>query len=198
MRIRDLILLLVTVGVTACAANTVVQTGVNPVGKMRVSTAAPWTSVGQTATPATNGVSRTWTRNGLPQDRLLLISGVDDGEPIFKSGGTAFRADMSPAEITELVQASTGTVIGNPAAAFSAASPREQNFGQNNGVMFELSAAAGGDDSYRGTAGAFVFEDELYILLFLAADAQTYTDLRDEAEAVMLSAMTRVKTIGRY
>jgi len=198
MKIRNLILLLVTVCVTGCASNTTVRVGVNEIGKMQISTTSPWTSVGQTDSPATNGVSRTWTRNSLPQDRLLLISGVDDGEPIFKSGGTAFRAGMSPAEITELVQASTGTAVGNPAAAFRAANPREQNFGQNSGVMFELSAAAGNDNSYQGAAGAFVYEERLYVLLFLAADAQTHADLRDEAEAVMLSAVTRVKTIRRY
>lgn len=194
MNKRTFCMLIAMVVVAGCASSTTVQTGVNTVGKMRVTTESGWTSITNPGTPDANGLTRTWTKTGLPQDRLILISGIKDGDPILKSGGESFRSGMSATELQEVVQSAIPALTGTSSSALQIRDASEQSFGLNPGVVFEFSGGA----AERGIAGAFVFEDALYVNLFVATDAGTFASVGAEAEAVIRSATGNIKTIRRY
>ncbi|GMR17578.1 MAG: hypothetical protein BMS9Abin32_710 [Gammaproteobacteria bacterium] len=198
MKNRRLVWVIIALTATGCATSKVVHEGVNSVGDMHITAESAWISVSGPEMLRTNGASRTWTRSGIAGDRLILIAGIKDGESIFRSSGPVFRGDMSPAEIASFVQSSIPIAIGNSAATVRMNNIREQNFGLNAGLMFDFKGAAEGDERYQGIVGAFVHKGRLYVNLFLAADAKTYANTADDAEAVIRSAVTRVKTLGRY
>lgn len=183
--------------VAGCGAPDV-QPGVNSVGEMMVTTPTTLKNVSSSETPDTNGVSRTWSKNGLPTDRLVLIAGVKSGETIFKAGGRPYRSGMSQEDMADVVQSSIGYAVNDPSAKISANSSRELNPTVQEGQMFDFDAAAAGNISYLGMAGSFVYEDRLYTLMFMANDPAVYAELRGEADSVISSATTRVKTLGRF
>lgn len=194
MKMKYLFAIIATLAMIACASSAIVHSGVNTVGQMRISTESEWHSMTKSDTPESNGLTRTWTKNGLPQDRLILIAGIKDGSPILKNGGEAFRPTMSASELQHLVQSSIPALTGTSSSTLQIRDEREQNFGLNAGVFFEFSAGA----ASQGSAGAFVFEDALYVNLFLATDADAFAAVGAEAEAVILSATGNIKTIRMH
>lgn len=189
-----LVCLLSAAALIACATGSSVRTGVNSVGDMNVATTSEWRSVTDTGLAATNGTSRTWTKTSVARERLLLIAGIKDGSPVFRSGGQAFNSAMTASEIEELVQSLIPVVLGSPSADIQVQTSREQGFGQNGGVFIEFSSST----EQQGMAGAFVYESALYVNLFVAANAQAFAEIGEEAEAVIMSASTRVKTTGKF
>ncbi len=134
-----------------------------------------------------------WTKDGLLLDRLVIIPGVPDGEPVFISRDKtaampAFRSDMLPNELEELVESSIVKYFGEGRAVVSTENLRPQRFGDNRGVMFDMTATVTESPEYRGLVGAFVSDDKLYLMYFLGATPHYYGKHLGEAEAVIKSA----------
>ena len=182
---------------------TEVLPGVNTLGSLRVTADANWNKAPSGATPSARSTSRTWTQDGLLLDRITIIPGVKDGEAIFSSRNKSaalpvFRADMLPNEIEELVESSIVKLYGEGQSAVSTSGLRPQGFGSDGGFMFDIEAAVTESPDYRGLVGAFIVDDTLYLILFLAADPHYYDKHLASADAIIKSATLSTKTITNF
>ena len=180
---------------------TAVQTGVHTFGSLRVTAGGNWNLAPNNTTPSSRSNSRTWTQDGLLLDRIAIIPGVKDGQSIFDSRNKSaalpvFRADMLPNEIEELVESSIVKLYGEGQSAVSTSGLRPQGFGTDGGFMFDITAAVTESPDYRGLVGAFIVDDTLYMVIFLAADPHYYDKHLASAEAIIKSATLSTKTIN--
>lgn len=180
---------------------TVVQPGVHSFGSLRVTADENWNKAPGSTTPSATSNSRTWTQDGLLLDRIVIIPGVKDGQSIFSSRNKSaalpvFRADMLPNEIEELVESSIVKLYGEGQSAVSTSGLRPQGFGSDGGFMFDIIAAVTESPDYRGLVGAFIVDDTLYLIMFLAADPHYYDKHVASADAIIKSATLNIKTIG--
>ncbi len=187
-----------------CATGfTEVLPGVNTLGSLRVTADANCNKAPSTARPSARSSSRTWTQDGLLLDRIMIIPGVKDGESIFSSRNKSaalpvFRADMLPNEIEELVESSIVKLYGEGQSAVSTSGLRPQGFGSDGGFMFDIEAAVTESPDYRGLVGAFIIDDTLYLIMFLAADPHYYDKHLASADAIIKSATLSTKTITNF
>ena len=65
---------------------------------------------------------------------------------------------------------------------------RPHRFGEHRGVLFNVSATVSESPEYKGTVGAFIVDDHLYIMWYVAADPYYYEKHRTQAEAIIQSA----------
>jgi len=195
--------LLIALILSGCVQQySLIRTGVNTVGQLQVTASADWNQAPSHSTPSARSDSRTWTKDGLILDRLMLISGVKDGETILKPADKTtalpvFRADMLPNEIEELVESSIVKLYGEGSASVSTSNLRPQGFGEYGGFMFDLAGAVSESPDYRGLAGAFVDEDELFLMIYLAADPNYFDKHKAEVETLIKSATLTRATIRR-
>ena len=110
--------------------------------------------------------TQVWTRNGMLLDRLLLIPGVPDGEPLLvdRSQNAAlpvFRADMLPNELTELAESTLLKYFGEGATVVDTSGLRPHKFGERQGFMFDFKAVLGEMPEYGGTVGALIADGPL-------------------------------------
>lgn len=190
---------------TACTTVSyrLVEPGVQTLGSLRISAGTGWNVAPTSSTPGSRSSSRTWTRDGLLLDRMMIIPAVASGESLFVTRDEtaalpAFRSEMLPNEIEELVESSIVKLYGEGNAVVSTSSLRPQQFGTNGGFLFDIEASVTESPNYRGLAGAFIYEEKLYISIFLAATPNYYDKHRADAETVIKSMTTREPTIGRY
>ena len=189
------ILLLATVGTIAgCVTGyTLVQPGLNTAQELQINAGGGWNLAPAMMTPAARKGTQTWTRDGLLLDRLVLIPAVPDGETLLidKSKTAAlpvFRKKMLPNEIEELIESTLVKYFGEGNASVSTSNLRPQMFGERRGVMFDMSAQLTDSPDYRGTIGAFVADDKLYMIWYIAAHPY-YHDKHDQrAEEIIKSA----------
>ena len=201
---KVLTLVAIAIALTSCATGyRLVQPGVNTLGSLRVSAEPGWNVAPSATTPGARSASRTWTRDGLLLDRLMIIPSVENGESLFRATNKsvalpAFRSDMLPNEIEELVESSIVKEFGEGNAAVNTSNLRPQSFGRHGGFLFDIEATVTESPTYRGVVGGFVDEDKLYLSIFLAATPHYYEKNRDVALASILSMSTSEPTIGRY
>jgi hypothetical protein len=202
MRLAKCGLILMLASLSGCVTGfTVVEPGVHSFGSMRVTADENWNKAPSGFTPTARTQSRTWTQDGLLLDRLIIIPRVPDGESIIKSRDKSaalpvFRADMLPNEIEELVESSIVKLYGEGQSAVNTSNLRPQGFGEHGGFMFDITAAVTESPDYRGSVGAFIVDDELYMVMFLAADPYYYDKHAARANAIIKSATLSSKTIG--
>lgn len=194
MIIRRVFLLAIVLTAAGCVTGyTIVQPGLNAAQGLQVNADGGWNLAPAMMTPAVRKGTQTWTRDGLLLDRLVLIPAVPDGEPLMidKSGRAAlpvFRENMLPNEIEELVESTLVKYFGEGNASVTTSNLRPQIFGDHRGVMFDVSAQLSDSPDYRGTIGAFVADDKLYTIWYIAAHPY-YHDKHDQrAEAIIKSA----------
>lgn len=184
----------------ATTAYRAVIPGVHEIGAMKVAAGPGWNLVPGSATPSSRPASRTWTQDGLLLDRLMLIPGVNDGESIVRSRDAAaalpvFRSDMLPNELEELVESTIVKLYGEGNAVVSTSNLRPQGFGGHPGVKFDLHAAVTDSPDYRGIVGAFIYEQRLYLILFIGAEPHYFDKHRDKVDAIIDSVSMRIPTI---
>lgn len=186
-------------GCATTAYRTVIP-GVHEIGDMKIAAGPGWNLVPGSATPNSRSTSRTWTQDGLLLDRLMLIPGVSDGESIIRSRneGAAlpvFRSDMLPNELEELVESTIVKLYGEGNAAVSTSNLRPQGFGGHAGVKFDLQAEVTDSPDYRGIVGAFIYEERLYMIVFIAAEPHYFEKHREKVDAIIDSVAMRISTI---
>ena len=204
MRLARYVMILSLASLTGCVTGyTLVQPGVQSFGAMRVTADENWNKAPAGFTPSARKTSRTWTQDGLLLDRLTIIPSVADGESILSSRNKSaalpvFRADMLPNEIEELVESSIVKLYGEGQSAVSTSNLRPQGFGEYGGFMFDIEAAITESPDYRGSVGAFIVDDKLYMVIFLAADPHYFDKHAARADAIIKSATLSTKTIRRF
>jgi hypothetical protein len=170
-----------------------VTPGTVVVDDLQLDAAGAWNRAPSQATPSARRGTEVWTRDGLLLNRFMIIPGVPDGEPIFRdregrAALPAFSADMLPNELEELLRSSVTKLYGEGASSVRTENLRPQRFGDNRGILLDLEIALGAGPDYRGLAGSFIAESELYVLLYVAAVPFYYEKALPEAESMVTSA----------
>ncbi len=177
------------------------ESGVIAAGKLRVTFGRGWRRAPDSEVPEKRGVSRVYSRDGLVTDRLILVPGVGEGDALFRdvsgAGLPAYREGATDAEIANLVAASLQAVLWDGGAIIQADNVRPHGFTGIPGFLFDLEADVAGAANQRGMGGAFVYEEHLYVTVFLAELPRSYERHREDAQAVIESMVMTVKTI-RY
>lgn len=192
-RIHLVLTLLFCTLISGCVAYSMVEPGPTSVGDLQLEASLVWNQAPGQATPAARSGTKVWTRDGLLLDRIVIIPGVPDGEPIFKevAKGQAlpvFKADMLPNELEELTESSILKLFGEGETAVTTMNLRPHRFGENRGVLFDVEVAISDGPDYRGTVGTFVRDAQLYMIMYFAAEPYYYDKTRQEAEAIIKSA----------
>ncbi len=177
-----------------------VLSGVNSLGALQVNADTGWNLAPVHATPNARSDSQTWTKDGLLLDRLVLIPAVSDGEPIFQSRDASdalppFRANMLPNEIEELTESTIVKMFGEGNAVVSTEKLRPWGFAEHRGVMFDLAVTVTESPDYRGMVGAFIVEDKLYMIIFVAATPHYYDKHIANVQALIQGAAIRVPMV---
>ncbi len=194
MRTRILALIIALTALTACVAPfSLVTPGAVAVENLTVQAGSGWNSAPAHQRQYARKDSVAWTKDGLLLDRLVIIPGVPDGEPLLTSrektaAMPVFRADMLPNELEELVESSIVKFFGEGQAVVSTENLRPQRFGAIRGVLFDLSATVTESPEYKGLVGAFIADHKLYVIYFLGATPYYYGKHIAAAEAIIKSA----------
>lgn len=172
---------------------TLVQPGSNTAQDLRVNAGSGWNLAPAVFTTGARKGAQTWTRDGLALDRLVLIPGVPDGETLLvdrkdTAALPAFRKDMLPNEIEELMESTLVKYFGEGNATVSTANLRPQMFQGERGVMFDVTAKLSDSPDYKGTIGAFIADEKLYTVWYIAADPHYYDKHGAAADAIIKSA----------
>jgi hypothetical protein len=187
---RNLMVLFLLAATSGCVPTyTLVTPGANTIENLRVEATSGWNMTPNALTLAARRDSQTWTQDGLLLDRLVFIPSVPDGEPILRSNRDSaalpvFRADMLPNEIEELAESTFVKLFGEGNVAVSTANLRPQRFGEHRGV----NATVTDSPDYRGMVGAFIVNEELYMMYYLAAEPYYFDKHQRAAEAIIKSA----------
>jgi hypothetical protein len=173
-----------------------VAPGVVAIDVLTVQAGTGWNQAPAASTPSARKTAATWTQDGLLLDRLAIVPGVADGEPLLvtrdKSAALpVFRKDMLPNEIEELVESTMVKAFGEGQAVVSTANLRPYRFGEHAGVMFDIEATVTDSPKYNGIVGAFIANDKLYLVYFIGAVPYYYDKHAAEAEAIIKSALLR-------
>ena len=78
--------------------------------------------------------------------------------------------------------------FGEGQAVVNTENLRPHRYGEHPGVLFDLTATVTESPEYKGLVGAFIANDRLYVMYFLAATPYYYDKHIADAEAVIKSA----------
>lgn len=200
MKYRGSVLFAVaTALLSGCVAYSLVAPGPVAVGALELRPRSAWSSAPGVSVPAARKGAVVWTQDGLMLDRLMIIPAVPDGEPILKAHDDdaalpRFKASMLPNELAELTESSLVKLLGEGNVAVRTANLRPHRYGENGGILLDLEASVTDGPEYKGLAGAFVAANELYVLLYVAADPYYYGKHLAEAESIIKTAKLIPKT----
>jgi hypothetical protein len=185
--------LLATLLVSACVTYSAVNPGTVQVGAMQVDPSMTWNAAPNVSGKYTNRQTQVWTQDGLLLNRIIIVPGVADGKPIFKQTKKSqalpvFDSDMLANEVEELVESSIVKLFGEGQVAVHTENLRPNRFGENRGFLFDMVISVNDGPDYRGLTGAFVHEQQLYLLIYLGAEPYYYEKRREEAESLIKSA----------
>lgn len=194
MNTRISVTLITAVLLSGCVASyKAIDPGPVTVGAMTVYTTNMWNLAPSVSTRAVHRDTQIWTRDGLLLNRIVIIPGVQDGQPIFEQERDSealplFKADMLANEIEELTESSIVKLFGEGQVSVATASLRPNRFGEDRGVLFDILVRVSDGPNYGGITGAFVHEQQLFMIIYLGAEPYYYAKHRKEAEAIILSA----------
>lgn len=195
MNIRTLLIATSFFMLSGCVTGyTLVEPGHQSIdGKLEVNASAGWNLAPGNAAAGGRKGAQIWTRDGLLLDRLAFIPGILDGETLLisRDKGAAlptFSKDMLPNEVEELVESSIVKYFGEGQAAVATSNLRPHKFGEQRGYMFDLDAVVTDSPRYKGVVGAFIANDELYIMWYIGAMPFYFDKHRADAEAIIRSA----------
>jgi hypothetical protein len=152
-----------------------------------------WNAAPNVSTRFTNRQTQVWTRDGLLLNRIIIVPGIAEGDPILRQTDKgqalpAFQADMLANEIEEFVESSIVKMFVEGQASVRTEHLRPNRFGEKRGLMFDMIVSVSDGPDYRGLTGAFVHEQQLYLLMYFGAVPYYYEKDREEAEALIKSA----------
>jgi hypothetical protein len=197
MRMRNAVLLLLLCLATAsCNHYTAVEPGRRVVeGGLAVEPGIRWaksTLQSGDSLFSTGGPVEVWTQDGAAIDRLTLIAGVRDGQPILKVPGTdsdklpPFRSAMTPNEVMELFEAALSKQ--SKAAIAGGRNLRPAKIGDADGFRFELSYTPSDNVDRELVATGAVKEGKLYLIIFQADRLYHFGRYLPEYESIVTSA----------
>jgi hypothetical protein len=116
-----------------------------------------------------------WTVNGSNLDRLLFLSHVKDGKPLFqdqkKDKYPSYKKGMNIIEISELY---SDTIKISGAAQLEILNLEARGFGSFEGFAFEAKKVAETGLTYRELVAGAVIKDELFIIAYTAVEMEYF------------------------
>ncbi len=189
----------VLLALSACVSTqyAAIPQGETAVRNLQLTTADTlWNRAPQTMTPHLHPGSEMWTRDGPQLDRVLLLSGIDHGQALFKSASKslvypAFNSRMLPNEIVELNEASFAKQLGAE-VLITSSNLRPMQLGGQRALMFDLTVSSGDQPTMLGRVAAFVHDGRLFEIVYLAAELHYFDKHWAEVLSLMESARTGV------
>ncbi|MDA0678823.1 MAG: hypothetical protein O3A13_00440 [Proteobacteria bacterium] len=194
MKCKRIAMLAIIASLSGCATGySLVAAGPVAVQDLGVQADAGWNRAPAMHTPSARKGAETWTKDGMLLDRLVIAPAIPDGQPIMVSRNKSaalpvFRKDMLPNELEELVESSIVKLFGEGSAVVSTSNLRPHRYGEITGIRFDLEVTVTDSPAYRGTVGAFVGTDNLYLMFFLGAEPHYYDKHIAAASAIIGSA----------
>jgi len=175
-----------------CAARpiTLVPTGQQSIGNLKIDAVAGWNTLNfeSKGGPPT----AVWTCDGSLLDRLMIYGGVGDDRPLSnerdKVGLPRFRVSMPQSDLVTFIETNLAAMFGDDPAVVASSNVRAQDFGGHPGILFELDITPVELAHYKGTAGAFVAEQKLYLIMYIGADPYYYDARLAAAQQMIVSA----------
>jgi len=136
-----------------------------------------------------------WTLNGPLLDGIMFVSGLKSGQAfVYQRRSTdqqvpAFRADMTPPEITAMIE-SLFRVRGGT-LDFRTLGIKPRPFLGTNGFQFDYEHLDGDELWRKGRAVGTVINGRLYLILYDAARSHYYEAALPDFEAIVSSAALR-------
>ena len=170
-----------------------VTPGAQQVAGMSVTASdASWNAAPGVSTMHIHAPGSIWTRDGMRLDQLILIGPIKHEQTLFKSSDKAlayptFRKEMLPNELQELVQTTLSRFYGS-GALVETSNLRPMNVDGNRGLAFDLKVTSSEEPTKRGSVSAFLRDDALYALLYVAAETHYFEKHTPAVQAVVDSA----------
>ena len=193
MRWLRLWLVLLLLLVSACTQYELVAPGrITLASGASVEATAAWNRVNQ---PIAEGNVIVWTRNGPILDSIIFVTGVADGEPIFRrrpqpGGGTSrdepvapFRQAMTSLEIRQLFEDTVTRVYRTPIVTTHNLMPMW--FAGGDGFRFEMSLTGRDEVERQGIVYGTVRDDRLFLIWFQGTQLFHYPQLSPEVERLI-------------
>lgn len=180
---RILPLLILGICLTACVpAYTLVPEGKTTSNGYEVVLESEWNKAPEMLKPGPR--TEMWTKDGVELNQLLFVSQLDAGESLFHSRSRElpmpkFAADMLPNDVIDFVKTSFKNLYGGE-ISIQAGHLRPQSFGQTPGYRFQLDFFTPSGLAKRGDVLATIKNDQLYLMVFVAARMHYYD--RDQPE----------------
>ncbi|RMF11534.1 MAG: hypothetical protein D6757_10965 [Alphaproteobacteria bacterium] len=188
-------------GLTACSSIALVPAGEHRLaGGLTVHSAIAWNR--PPSRLLKEGSGEVWTGDGLMVDALILISGVENGRPIFHAPSRqvkerkvpVFRSGMLPGELAELIQATFANRLGVTLFEIERLAP--YRFAGASGFEMEFQMTMADDVLRRGLAAGAVIDGRLYLVIFEAPDLYYFARYRTEVERLIASARAETSSAG--
>jgi hypothetical protein len=171
-----------------------IESGDQMVGDLNLDVAKQWNEVPPSQVANKRDGTQVWTQHGELLDRFILIPDTPSGEPIFVSkdnylGMPNFDSGMLPNEIEALVETSILKFLGESTAVVETSSLRPKRYPEDQvGFMFDMEYELSEGPRYLGTVGGLVNNNNLYLMIYLAATPHYYETYVPDALAIMDSA----------
>jgi len=127
-----------------------------------------------------------WTINGSNLDRIMFLSHIKDGEPLFqdqkKDAYPSFKKGMNILEISELY---SDTIKIAGAAKFEILNLETRGFGPFDGFSFEARRVAPTGLDYRELVVGTVIKDELFIIAYTAVEIEYYPKCLEKVKRLL-------------
>ncbi len=141
----------------------------------------PWSSV-------TDGSWEVWTVDGPSLEALQFLTGLGDGQPLFRSKDDAkrvkFRKGMTASEIVELVVDSLSAVGAEKVTAIGL---RPEKFAGVDGFRFDLKFQTKNGLDKQGVVVGALAKERLYLIMYSGLAQHYFSKHREDAERVIRS-----------
>jgi hypothetical protein len=165
-----------------CATYSLVEPKRTAIGDLyTVEPQIPWSA-------AKSGKYEIWTVDGELLQQIQFVSGVDNGEPLFRGKGEhekqSFKKSMSVSEIVELVM--DGMAVEGD-RKLEAKNLKPFPFGGKPGFRFELYFVTQNGLENAGLVVGSVIRDKLYLIKYTGARAHYFPKYKDHVERIIQS-----------
>lgn len=186
---KKMIIALLCLTVTSCAQFQLVKQETVNVKGITVTPTGNWNK-----SPWDIGKkTEVWTADGHSLNEVIFISGISDGEALFKSRSKelpmpSFNASMLPNELQDLVLTSFKNLMGGK-LEFTAQNMRPQDFSENMGFRFNISYFTEDGLEKAGDIFMTVKDGQLYAIVYMAAKMHYYPKHHLSVEQMFNSAV---------
>lgn len=185
---KKIIIGIVCLTLTACAQYKLIKKQSVSVNGITVTPTIEWNK-----SPANIGKNvEIWTVDGHSLNEFLILGGIPSGNSLFKTNNKelpmpAFKADMLPNELEDLVLTSLNNLMGGK-LELTASNMRPENFAGEMGFRFNVNYFTEDGLAKQGDIVVSVRDGKLFGLVFIAAKMHYYTKYQAEIDSLIKTA----------